>query len=394
MHRDNRLSDGSPKSDIRRRNVISRPSEAALSTPKFISGWPISLRDITAIGACSGCVSRINKDHGNTRDLCFVIRKHPKQPKIPGVQATMLSIPNRSSLSNTFEIFKSYRPESVFGFRNYLLGNAMVHVFGKSCHSTRKLLQMSLGRLGAFALESGFERIKPVSGLVDLLSRMDFSIRVNCKIFNSKIDTKNAFRIIRSLFRHFDHNAKVENAFDKYQVGLASDPIHSGLLVFSDSNWNKLSTFQSSQGYGFKSLPGKNPRIIDDSTIKLKFWLNRLVAFIGFGNFRDGSNRELRREAKPFSDVVIDCFVDLNLVGLMHLESHFCNAITGFIEAMHSIQKHLILLLTGVQFDHQGLKHYIEEDFQLIYSFRYRVMWSVPNSSRPLKGAGLLGDSL
>jgi hypothetical protein len=39
---------------------------------------------------------------------------------------------------------------------------------------------------------------------------------------------------------------------------------------------------------------------------------------------------------------------------------------------VHSIQKHLILLLARIQLDHQGFMYCSEEIVQLIYSFRYQ----------------------
>jgi len=43
-----------------------------------------------------------------------------------------------------------------------------------------------------------------------------------------------------------------------------------------------------------------------------------------------------------------------------------------------------------------SLKHSIEDSLQGIYTFgmQQKYSWSVPNSSRPMKGAGLLGDLL
>ena len=57
------------------------------------------------------------------------------------MQATTLSPSNRGSVSNALEIFQGDRSQSVFGFRNKLLGNAMVNIFRESGHPTRKLLQ-------------------------------------------------------------------------------------------------------------------------------------------------------------------------------------------------------------------------------------------------------------
>lgn len=119
MFRDNRLVDSSPKSNVHCCDVVRRPSIATLNTSELISSWPVGLRDITTRRTGPGSVSRINKDHGNTSYLSFVVHKHPKQSEIPSMQATTLSLSNHNSVSNALKIFKCNRPQSVFGLRNY-----------------------------------------------------------------------------------------------------------------------------------------------------------------------------------------------------------------------------------------------------------------------------------
>jgi hypothetical protein len=367
----NRLVDSSPKCTVHRSDVVSRPSEAARLALKGISGWSIGFGNMAARRASTRRVSRINKNQRNTSNLRFVLNEHPKQSEIPSMQATTLSPSNRGSVSNALKIFKSDRPQSVFGFRNYLLGNAMVDIFRESGHSARELLEMSLGRLGTFGLKPGFQRIQFVSGLVDLLSGMHLTVRINSKVLDTEIDTKNSFRVIRRLFGYFDHNAKVKNSFDKDQVSLPSYPIHPSLLIIPDSNRDKLSAFKGDQRDGFQTFPGKDSLIIDDSPIKLKFWFDGFISLVGFGHFGYCSNRKLRGEPKPLSGVIIDELVNFNLIGLVDCKSSFRDSIARFVKAVHGIEKHLVLLFARIKLDHQGLKHCTEDFVQLIYSFRY-----------------------
>ena len=136
-----RQVDGCPKSDIHRCNVVSGTSIATRLTSEIVSGRPIGLSDMSTRRTSPGSVPRIYKDHRNSCNLGFVVHKHPEQLKIPSMQDTTLSLPNRDSLPDALEIFQSNGPKSVFGFRNKLLGNAMVNVFGESSHPARQLLQ-------------------------------------------------------------------------------------------------------------------------------------------------------------------------------------------------------------------------------------------------------------
>jgi len=371
MPRNNRPVDFGPKSDIHRRDVVCWSSKTARLTSKIISSRSIGLGDMPARRTGSGSIPRIYQDHWNTGDLGFVVYEYLEKPEIPGMQVAMLCLSNRNSGSNSFKILKSNRSQSVFGLRNKLLGNAVISILGKSSHSTRKLLQMAFGRFSSFALEPGFQGIELVSGLIDSLARMYLSIRINGEILDTKIDTKNANWIIGRSFRDFDHNAKVENAFDKDQISLASDSVHPGFLVFSKTDRNKLSSLKGGNGDMLQALPGKDSLVIDDSSIWPKLWFDGLISLIGFSDLGNGSNRKLRGEAKSLSDRIVDCLVDLDFVGLVHRKSSFCNAIAGFIEAVHGIQEHLILFLSWIELNHQGLKHCTEENVQWIYSFQY-----------------------
>ncbi len=210
----------------------------------------------------------------------------------------------------------------------------MVNVFGESGYPTRKLLEMSFGRFGSFALEPGFKRIESLSSLVSLLSRMHLSIRINGEILNTKINTKNTLGIIRRGLRDFDHNAKVENASDQNKVCLASDPVKPGFLVFSKSNRDDLSTFKSDQRYLLQAFPGKDSLVIDNGSIKPKLWFNGLISLVGFTDLGNGPDRELGGKTKMFSNWIVNPLMDLNLVGTMQSKNRLCYVITSLVEPL------------------------------------------------------------
>ena len=273
MFRNNRLVDSSPRRDVNRCDVVSGPRKATLHTSKLISRWPVGFRDMSTRMTRSGCVTRIDEDHRHTDDLGFVLDERSELIESPRVQVATLSLANRYPVSNARNIFKCNRSFGVFGFRNQLLGGAMIHVFGKSGHPTRTILQMAFCGLSAFALKSGFQRIKSVSGLVDLVSRMDLSIGINGKVLDAKIGTENPFWVKGRFFRRVNHNAKVECAFDEDQVCLTLAPVHPSLLIISNSDRDFLMAFQGQNGDCFETFPRQNPLVVDHSTIKPKLWV-------------------------------------------------------------------------------------------------------------------------
>ena len=357
----NRQVDGCPKSDIHRCNAISGTSIAARLASEIISGRSISLRDMSTRRTSPRSVTRIYKDHRNSCNLGFVVHKHPEQPKIPGMQAATLRPSNRGSLSNTLKIFESNRPKSVFGFRNKFPGNAMVNIFGEPGHSTRQLPQMAFSRFGSFALEPGFQGIKLISGLADLLARMHFSIAIYGQILDTKINTKNANRIIRRCFGGFNHYAKIEDTFNQDQISLSSNAVEPGLLIISKPDGNNLPTLESNQGNFFKSFPGENTLVIDNRPVKPKLRFDGLVSLVGFADLGNGPNRKLGRETKMLSNRIVYRLMDLNLVGTMQSKNCLCYVITSLVKPLHCFAEHFVLLGGGIEFYHQGLKHLIED---------------------------------
>jgi len=380
LPRYNRPVDCGPKSDINRSDVVSRPSEAAGLTSKFISSRSVSLRYMPTRWAGPGSVSRVNKDHRNTGNLGFVVYKHSEQSKIPGMQAATLSLSNRNSVSNALKIFKCNRPQSVFGLRNYNLGNAMVDISREPGSPARQLLKMSFGRFSAFALESGFQRIKSLSGLVDLLTGMDFSIRINSKVLDTEVNSKGSFRVVRSLFVNLYNYAKVEDSVNQNQISLSSDSVEPCFLVFSKPNRDSLPSLQRDQRDLLKSFPRKDTLIIDDRTIKPKFWFDRLISLISFADLRNSSNGELGGKTEMFSNRIVNCLMDFNLIGTMHGKDCLCYVVARLVKPLHCFKEHLMLLRGGIELYHQGLKHSIECIVQRINSLWCTAGYAPPRA--------------
>jgi hypothetical protein len=390
MFRDNRLIDVSPRCNIDRCDVISRTSVSARLTSELVSCWPVGLRYMPTIRTSSRGVAGINQYQRHTSNLGFVLDEGSETIEVPSMQVATLSLANRCPGSNAIEIFKCNRSPGVFGFSNQLLGNAMIYILRKSGHPARKLLKMALGRLGPCALKSGLKRIKPISGFVDMISRMDFTIGIYCKVLDAKIDSKNSNRVEGRLFWSFDNNADIEPPFYEDHVGLTSDPVHPGHLIISNSYRNLLATFQCQNGNRFESIvPGHDPLIIDNCTIKPKLWFNRFVSLIGFNNLRDGSDGHLGRETIPFSDVIIDNLLKIDFVRHLEIKSCFGDIVARFVEAVHCFQEHTMLIYGRVESDHQSLKHYIERNVQCISSyllirteFLHQMNWRAYRSMR------------
>jgi hypothetical protein len=149
-----------------------------------------------------GSIGRVDEDQRHASYGSLVGYKLSELVEAPRMMITSLRLLNRCSLSNPLKILKGDQRKGVFSLRDQSLGDAMVSISSKPCHSARQLLEMSLSRFGPNALEFGLESIRFSRDILDFL----------------------------------DHNTKVENAFDEDQISLTPNPISPGLLVFSKSD--------------------------------------------------------------------------------------------------------------------------------------------------------------
>jgi hypothetical protein len=81
-------------------------------------------------------------------------------------------------------------------------------------------------------------------------------------------------------------------------------------------------------------------------------------------------------KAEMFSNRIVNRLVDLNLVGTMQSKNSLCYVVASLVKPLHGFKEHLMLLRGGIELNHQGLKHYIEDSVQRIYSYGWGTLLS------------------
>jgi len=76
-----------------------------------------------------------------------------------------------------------------------------------------------------------------------------------------------------------------------------------------------------------------------------------LVTLIGFFDFANGTDSQLRRQTELLSDVIIAILMQNILVGYLLFISNIRDIIAGSVKGFHSFQKLLLLFLIGLQFE-------------------------------------------
>jgi len=374
MHRYNRLVDSSPRCDIDRSDVVSKPSEAARLTSEIVSGRAVTFRRVSTGRTRLGRMLWIYEHNWHAEQFRLVDDVSLQHIKTPGVFVATLSLPNRCS-PDALEVLKSDRAESVFGLHDYMPGDAMVDIPGQSLHPAGELLEMPFSRPGTHALEPGSERIKPLSGLQKLLAAVYLAIRINSEILDSEINTEHTLGLVGSLLWSFNDNSKIEHTVSEYQICLATNPIHPSFLVVTDPDGDELPAFKRCQRDGLKSLPGEYALIVNNRAIMPELWLNRSVSLVCLNNLGDRSDSELCRETESLPNVVVNCLMDYVLVCLPDGVRYFRDVVTCLIEAVHSLQKDPVLLIVWSEPDHQSLKHCIEGYVRIVFECSDAYGW-------------------
>ncbi len=305
-----------------------------------------------------GSIGRINIRNWHTSNGCLVANKLPKLIKTPRAMSMSLNLGlDRCPLSDAFEIFKGDQRRGVYGFLDKLLGNAMIGVSLEPSLMTRKFLKMFFGTIRTTTLKIRFEIIKFGSGLVDLFARESFSSRIYDDVLNSEIDTKNIRWNDEGRFRNLNDDTKIELIVSENQISLSPDSIQSWSMIITNLNGSLDSTMNSQQRNRVKPFPRENSLVVDDGSIWCKCWFDRLISFIGFTCFRNGSNCHLGGYTKLLTNIMINNGLQLDFIGCMHLKSNFSHIVASSIELMHSLMQSLRLLRFNYNFYFESLHH-------------------------------------
>ncbi len=225
----NRLVYGSPESYIDSCYVVSAAREVALNTSERISVGSIPSLVMSADRTDVGSSSRINEYNRYSTKGSFIFDETSQLPECPRVVAASLSLSNRCTGSDAFEIFKSNSFTSVFCFRHNILGNYMINVTMESSLPARELHKMPLSRFSSCFLEVSSEFSISFPDLINLFPAESFSIAVGSKIDNSQIhsESSNSIEFIR--LWDFNNDCKIEYSITKDKISLTS-PILIGIL--------------------------------------------------------------------------------------------------------------------------------------------------------------------
>ncbi len=305
-------------------------------------------------------IGRIDEHYRHASQGCLVVNKLSELMEAPIMLLASLRSLNRASFSYALKVFQGNQRRSVFGLRNQLFGDAMVCVSVESSLFARKLLKMSFGALCTTVLKICFEVIYLGSDFLSFLSREYLSSRIDRDVLDAKIDAKSTLWLDFLRYRNINHDTEIERTSSENEIGLTSNPVKPRSMVITDQDGQLDSTVESQQRDPIKSFPRHDSLIVDNSSIRLEYWLDRFVSLVGFGCFGDCPNSHLSGDTKLFSDLMINNLLQFDFIGCMKFKSLLSDEVAGGVKLMHSLKKGLMLFGRGFKFNLKSLHHSID----------------------------------
>ena len=369
--RNNRADYFAPISYIDSSNVVSRASTAALNTSESISCRSVPFTDMVTHWTGLGSISTGNEYERHASECSLVLDETSQLFECPRTLSVALSLSNRSSGSDAIEIFKGDHSSSVFSFSDNVLGNNMINVAMESSFPAREFLEMPFSTSGLGFLEVGTEFSVLFSSLVNLLSAKTLPIIISSDIDNSQVNTESANSIELGRLRCFYNNSKIKNTISQDKVCLTPDPVQPCSLIFSYPDRDFKPAVEGKNGNSFKSSPGKDSLVINNSSIRTKNRFDRFISLISFGNLGYYADSMLGGKIELFPHVTINKLLEFEFVSTFNGKSSFRNAVARFVKPVHSFKKNAMLFFRSIKFNHKRLLHSIEYSSQWL-----NILWS------------------
>ena len=347
----------SDPADVNGSDVVSMSQQATLSTVELFA-FSVSFGNIPTFRAGPTCIVRFHIGDWYSCNFSFVLDKALELVESPRMDYSSLATTfNRYSQSNSFEVFKSYSPESVLSLLNNPFGDYVIYCCGESVFLLASFLEQTLGGFCSFSLEFTSDFSISTSYSVKFFSDPFFTIAVCCNVFDAQINSEKIFWSERVCLWNFDYGSKIELSVSENKVGLSSDFVDSGFLIGTYQDWDFASSFECENGNTFQSFPRENARIVNYGSVQVKCWLGRFVSFVGISDFADGSYGHLSGEAKSLSDFTVNKVMKLPIIESFSLERYFGYGVAGFVGALHCLIKFGKLCFVWNEFNQKSLLH-------------------------------------
>jgi hypothetical protein len=299
----------------------------------------------------------INILNRNAIQLRLVFDKRLKLKERPTAMFSSFGFPNRRPFADVPEILQGNPASGVFGFLNELFSNDVVVIAAEPSFIAPNPLQVAAGATRTAGLQVFSQCMVAAARILNGVTRKRFTLRVAGNLHDAQIHANEFFGVHQGGGGRVDDHQQIEHTIDQNQIGLAVATPKLNPLVITHLHGNQQPALQGQQAGGFQPFETQNALIVNDRARGLEKAGFGLVALIGFNDLGNRPNRQLCRQAKLFSHVVIDEFLQNKLGGALFPKRHFRDVVTRFVKDAHGVFQHRVLGFIRKQFDLQDDFH-------------------------------------
>ena len=227
--------------------------ECTFFTQKPRLSFAVELLGAPAFRTFLACISWVNIFDKTTINFRFVIKKRLQSCKTPGVNSSACFLSCFNSISNVSQILKNNCCTMINAI-NYSSRQNVITICAETVYLPAKFLQMSLGRLGAFRLQSTFQIKISMFYFFPLASSKEKPIASHCRSVNAKIYAQYLISRLKVFARCFYNNMQKSFTILKYKIRRANLPSNSCFVKFRNNQCTKNPTASTGQS---RSTSGK-----------------------------------------------------------------------------------------------------------------------------------------
>src|SRR5450759_1175263 len=206
-------------------------------------------------------------------------------------------------------------------------------------------------------LQALAQGMMPLTVVLDSLTAERFTLAVSRQIDGAKINAECVSHCTRCWRRNFQRHSQIERSVPIDEVCLSLDSIHPGLLIRTETEWEKHTARGRQEGYGVNALKVHNALVIHNCTLWPERRLDALVSLVGFTGLADASDSQLSSKLVRGTKFAIHTFLQCKFVGCLFSKGYRSDIIGSLIECVHGVKQCLSLFSCRSEFQEHRLFH-------------------------------------
>lgn len=243
--------------------------------------FPIFLFNVATLAALFRCIIRRNLNQRNSRKPRLVGNKAIELIKAPIMKPCPLPLSSPIHQSNASQSLNGNSSIRAFrglddAFRNYV-----IYVARKISLSAAPFFKESFCRFGSFFLKFPTEGLVSIANLIQMASRVIYTIRIVCNFNDTKINSKAINYLNLFFFWNIYNNVQKPSSFTQNKIRLPDFIGKHRALFFSTNERDFLSPINSPNACrGLHEIKRQNMIIVSNTGVSSKDSLSFLIKLI------------------------------------------------------------------------------------------------------------------